>query len=407
MLDKHLLIVTSIFPYPLNSGGAQAQFHMINALRKEIHISFAYMPRNLKDEKALREMWSDVTFHVYQKKRPSWLSRKYKKLITNLYRKIDRNKEVVNSALSHSFEAAIDYKFINFLQEVILENNIDIIQFEFANSLNIAFAFPDIKRIFVQHEIHFIRNSRFIKDFRSLSACNYYQFNMLKHQEIAAMNACNAIITLTDIDKNILIEEGVSSKVFVSPAVIPTPAEALPENYEFSNNLIFIGGEGHIPNYEGIMWFLDNVWDLVLVKSPDTSLSIMGQWRQRTKKKITKQYRNVIMTGYIPSITPYATNTIMIIPILTGSGMRMKIIEAANNGIPFITTGIGVEGLDFTNNEECYIESTKEKFAMKTIDLMTNKEVQLRFRGNAFNKIKEIYPTKKIINQRLDIYKQV
>lgn len=407
MLDKHLLIVTPVFPYPLNSGGAQAQYHMIDALRKEIHISFVYIPRKLKDENALKKKWPDVTFHAYQKRRPSWLIRKYRKIVTKLCNRAEQNRELINPFLTHSFENSIDYKFLDFLQEVIWKDNIDILQFEFANSLNIAFAFPDIKRIFVQHEIHFIRNSRFIKDSHSLSACNYYQFNMLKQQEITAMNACSAVITLTDIDRNILIKEGVSTTIFVSPAVIPAPAETLPVNYEFSNNLIFIGGEYHAPNYEGVMWFLDNVWDMIVSKYPNTSFSIIGKWRERTKKKITKQYKNVIMPGFISTISPYATHSIMIVPILTGSGMRMKIIEAANNGIPFITTQIGVEGLDFINNKDCYIENENENFARKTIELMSDRKKQIQFRESAFKKIKETYPTEELVNKRLEIYKQV
>ena len=165
------------------------------------------------------------------------------------------------------------------MQQVINEDDIEIIQFEFANSLNLAFAFPDIKRIYVQHEIHFIRNLRFIKDVKALSSQDYYQFNMLKQQELTAMNACTGIITLTETDKNILNEEGVIRPIFVSPAIIPSPAE-ISADYKFSNSLIFIGGDQHQPNYEGIMWFLDNVWNDILKEKPQTTLFIIGKWRK-------------------------------------------------------------------------------------------------------------------------------
>lgn len=407
MLNKKLLIVTSVFPYPLNSGGAQAQFHMIDRLRARMNISLAYVPRKIGNEEALKQLWPDVNFHAYRKQRPNWLGRKYKKIITKLYRKIDHNKAMVSPHLAHSYENAIDYGFIDFLQQVIQKDKIGIIQFEFADSLNIAYAFPHIKRIFVQHEIHFIRNLRLIKDISSLPAYDYYQYNMLKEQEIGAMNACDAIITLTEVDKEILISEGVTSNIFVSPAIIPMTGEALPTDYKFSNKLIFIGGDGHHPNYEGVMWFLDNVWERILEEKPETSLYIIGKWRGRTKRKIAKQYKNVHMPGFVPSITPYITQAIMIVPILTGSGMRMKIIEAANNGIPFITTEVGVEGLNFINNKDCYIENEVESFAQQTIKLMNSRNLQLSFRENAFIKIKELFPIEKMIKQRLDVYDKV
>ena len=55
MSKKNILITTSVFPYPLNSGGAQAQYHMINALRKKMQISFAYVSTNIKNETALKK----------------------------------------------------------------------------------------------------------------------------------------------------------------------------------------------------------------------------------------------------------------------------------------------------------------------------------------------------------------
>ena len=60
MSKKNILITTSVFPYPLNSGGAQAQSHMINALRKKMQISFAYVSTNIKNETALKKEWPDV-----------------------------------------------------------------------------------------------------------------------------------------------------------------------------------------------------------------------------------------------------------------------------------------------------------------------------------------------------------
>ncbi len=402
---KNILIVTSVFPLPLNSGGAQAQYHMIDRSRKQMNISLAYLTANEKEEEKLKKQWPEVSFCRYRTKRPFLPVRKYIKQITGLYKKLDlQNRKIINPALTHSFEANINYGFINFLEEIIKKNNIEIIQLEFADNLNLAYAFPDIKKIFLQHEIHFIRNMRFIKDPALLPACDYYQYNMLKQQEITAMNACDTVVTLTDTDKKILEKEGVKTKISVSPAIIPASCDHLPENYDYSGNIIFIGGESHQPNSEGVFWFLNNVWNNILEKKPASRLIIIGKWRKRTRKKIETEYKNVKMAGFVPSLSVYAQNSIMIVPILTGSGMRMKIIESANNGIPFITTAVGVEGLDFANNRECYIENTPGEFAAGTIKLIDDRHTQLLFRENAFKKINELYPAEELFNKRLSIY---
>lgn len=408
MYNKKILIITPYFPYPINSGGAQAQFHMIDALRNEFNISFAFIsPRHKKHEEQLQELWPNVTFYAYKGEKQNWLYKRIKNLLKRLNSWPDKSKHIINPILSHSFEEAIDYQFIDFLQNIINEENIEIVQFEFAEYLNLAYAFQNVKKIFIQHEIHFIRNSRFLKDIQSLQPHDFYQFNMLKQQEIAAMNACHAIITLTQTDKEILQKENIKTNIFVSPAIIPSPYAYLPKDFQFNNKLIFLGGDGHRPNYEGFLWFLDNIWRQLSKDIPNIKVLAIGKWRTKHRKSIHKRYINVEMLGYVEDIKPYLQNAIMIVPILTGSGMRMKIIDAANNGTPFITTQIGVEGLNFTNNQDCFIVNNSEDFSSKLIELITNKSLQFKFRDNAFNKIKELYPTKKLVQIRSNIYKQI
>lgn len=408
MSGKKILIVTSVFPYPLNSGGAQAQFHMIDRLRKEMSVSLAFISDSPENERELKALWPDVTFYGYQGRIPGFFLRKYKKIISRLYAKLDTCKEsLINPVLSHSFEKKLNYGFIDFLQKIIENHKIEIIQFEFAEQLNLAFGFPDVKRVFVQHEIHFIRNLRFIKDPELLPPHDYYKFNMLKQQELTCMNACDAVITLTETDKGILQKEGVTVPVFVSPAIIPAPDTVLPEDYKYAGNIIFIGGEQHHPNYEGVMWFLSQVWNRVLSERPDTRLILIGKWTRKTQAQICRNYKNICMPGFVPSLTPYQTASIMIIPILTGSGMRMKIIEAANRGIPFVTTTVGVEGMDFINNQDCYIADAPEAFAQKITGLAGNEQAQWLFRENAFRKISELYSPDALFRQRLQVYESL
>lgn len=408
MNNKNILIITPYFPYPINSGGAQAQFHMINALREEFNISFAFVsPRHKKHEQQLQKLWSNVTFYPYKGEKTNWLYKRAMKMLKKLHSWPDKGKHIINPVLSHSFEEAIDYQFIDFLQNIIKKEKIEIVQFEFAEYLNLAYAFQDVKKIFIQHEIHFIRNLRFLKDIHSLQAHDFYQFNMLKQQEIAAMNACHAIITLTQTDKDILQKENVTTNIFISPAVIPSPYECLPQHFQFKNKIIFLGGDGHKPNYEGFLWFLETIWKKMSPDIPHIKVQAIGKWRTKHKKYIQNKYTNVEMLGYVEDIKPYLQHAIMIVPILTGSGMRMKIIDAANNGTPFITTQIGVEGLDFIDNKDCFIVNSSEDFSLKLAELITNESLQLKFRDNAFYKIKKLYPTNKLIQTRSNIYKQL
>lgn len=408
MQKENVLIVTPYFPYPITSGGAQAQFHMIDHLRKQCQITLAYIPTRDGNDKVLQEMWSEVKFCPFEVLRETWLMRKKRQLTRLLgLNSVKDGMEILNPALVHSFEGGVNYRFLNFLEEIIRTSKINIVQFEFAEFLNMAFAFPDVKRVFVQHEIHFIRNQRFIRDLNTLPASDRYQFNMLKQQEITAMNNCHAVIVLTEIDKHILEEEHVTVPILVSPAIIPSPVDELPDQFDFNEKLVFLGGSTHMPNYEGVMWFLENVWAGVLKEYPLMRLQIIGKWKKRIINRIKDKFENIDFLGYVPILDPYLSNSIMIIPILSGSGMRMKIIDAANNGTPFITTRVGVEGLDFEHYKDCFIADDADDFTRRLLELATDRQMQLLFRKNAFDRMKKSYSTEALLKKRLDCYRTV
>lgn len=412
MIKEKILIVTPYFPYPINSGGAQAQFHMINYLRKYIQISlaFTYTPTTQEKDyqKELQEMWPDVAFYPFAIHRKKFLFRKCRQLLRSLNSwPEEEDRDMVNPELTMSFDENVNYKFIDYLGKIIKSNGIKLVQFEFPKFQNMVYAFPNIKRVFVQHEIQFVRNLRFLKSLDNLSSCDSYQYNMLKCTEMSAMRSCDAIIVLTEIDKQVLVKEEVTTPIFVSPAIIPIPNQGETRDFQFCNKLVFLGSSDHKPNLEGIMWFLENTWKHILQQRPSTQLQIIGKWQHRYIDKITANYKNVELTGYVPSIEPYIKNAIMIVPILTGSGMRMKIIDAANYGIPFVTTQVGVEGLDFKDNLDCFIENDPILFAEKTLKLMEDNYLQKKFSDNAFEKIKSIYPTNELLEKRLSIYQEL
>ena len=412
MSKENILIVTPYLPYPIDSGGAQAQFHMIDYLRKEVNISlaFTYYPsQGMEDNiEKLQSLWPDVQFFPFFIKRQNFWYRKCRQVLTNLNRwHENESRDLVNHLLATSFDENFPYSFIDYIGSIIKQNKIDLVQFEFSKFQNMVFGFPEVKRIFIQHEIQFIRNERFMKDKDLISTCDTYQMRMLKATEIAAMESCDAVVVLTEVDKEILEKEGLKVPLYVSPAVIPLPDHRLADHYTFHDKLIFLGSSNHHPNYEGVMWFLENVWDKILAARPKTKLEIIGQWRHRYMDEIKKNYRQVSFTGFVPSIEPHLEGAIMIVPIQTGSGMRMKILDAVNNGVPFITTSVGVEGLDFRNDEDCYIANKPEEFANCTLELMGSEEKQQAFRQHALVRIKEILPTEELLKKRLNVYKKL
>ena len=173
--------------------------------------------------------------------------------------------------------------------------------------------------------------------------------------------------------------------------------------YNFKNKLFFLGGDEHFPNKEGITWFLDNCWAKLNVENPGLTLHIIGNWSDESKTKYSN-HKNIIFLGFVDSLTDVLKDGIFIVPIRIGSGMRMKIIDAVLNGVPFVTTTIGVEGLNFENQIDCLIGDSYSDFSACIQTLIYNPNLAVQLVNNARETLFAKYSYERLITIRKDFY---
>ena len=131
-------------------------------------------------------------------------------------------------------------------------------------------------------------------------------------------------------------------------------------NYQ-CNNLFFLGSMDWYPNQEGIVWFLDNVWEAIHQKHPDLTFRIAGrnipaQWKQFN-------YSGVEIVGEVESAVDFLEeNGVLVVPLWSGSGVRIKIIEAMAVGKVIITTSIGLEGINAIHKKHVLLADTANEF---------------------------------------------
>lgn len=269
-----------------------------------------------------------------------------------------------------------------------------------------VYAIPNtVKKVFIQHEIQYIAKERLIQQ-REYPSSVRYLATMQRIQEINALNEYDQVITMTDIDKNILMCDGVRAPISASPSFIPLPDNIAYKECERSS-ICFIGGSGHNPNLNGVTWFLDNVWSLILKENPNFTFKIIGKWDEKIKTEYQKKYRNLFFCGFVDNLAMVISECIMVIPILIGSGIRMKILESVNFYSPFVTTTVGVEGLDFINGKECIIADEPQAFATGVLKIATDKVLQHNLTKAAHEKLMEMYSPEVSVQRRLNIYNEM
>lgn len=403
---KSILIITSFLPYPIRSGGDQAQFNMIEALRKRYKIGIVF-PLNrdnrTADVEALSSLWPEVRLFPFPLYRQyihlPFLIHKAKKF---LYRKFlpFRKMSIILDALDHT-DFLTSKSYLRFVNQSIAETKPDLIQVEFIQNLNIGKYLPEgIKKIFVHHELGFVITERALENM-SLTERQEKRKELKKRQEIARLNQYDGIVTLTEIDKNVLENSGVIRPIFVSPAAVNTKEMA----YEgWNGNLVFVGGYGHHPNQEGVDWFLSEVVPCInWGEFPQTRLVIIGMGWPLSYERDHSGLQ-VQLLGYVDDLSEHAAHGIMIVPILTGSGMRMKILDAAAMSVPFVSTTVGAEGLDFFDGDSCLIGDGAENFAEALSKLMTDDMLRKVMAANGHQLYLEKYSLRALVRKREVIY---
>ena len=398
------LITLPWMPYPATDGGKQGSFNMLMELQNMIDITLIYpvfFKKQMACQYLLEKQLPQVKVYPFE-------YYKNKDGIKSQYSLFRLHRIITRKFLKQPYLATPIYKdaYIDFVNEIIKKERIDIVQNEYFEQLYMVYAIPNtVKKVFIQHEIQYIAKERLIQQ-REYPSSVRYLATMQRIQEINALNEYDQVITMTDIDKNILMCDGVRAPISASPSFIPLPDNIAYKECERSS-ICFIGGSGHNPNLNGVTWFLDNVWSLILKENPNFTFKIIGKWDEKIKTEYQKKYRNLFFCGFVDNLAMVISECIMVIPILIGSGIRMKILESVNFYSPFVTTTVGVEGLDFINGKECIIADEPQAFATGVLKIATDKVLQHNLTKAAHEKLMEMYSPEASVQRRLNIYNEM
>ena len=151
-------------------------------------------------------------------------------------------------------------------------------------------------------------------------------------------------------------EQDIMQKAFPDKPIRNIPLyiyEDLPQdiNRDFSDrhDLLYVGGFGHPPNVDAVLWFAENVFPKVLERIPDIKWHVVGGKEPEKIKELNNEH--IIIEGFMPDEDLhrlYHTCRLAVVPLRYGAGVKGKVVESAYFQIPLVTTSIGAEGIDAT-----------------------------------------------------------
>lgn len=186
------------------------------------------------------------------------------------------------------------------------------------------------------------------------------------------------------------------------------------DNYELEDDFIasdkpslcHIGSMNWSPNIEGIEWFLDDVWPLIHEAHPDLEFTVAGHGTP--DHLMQRKDANVKFVGTVPDANEFMLDhELMIVPLLSGSGIRVKIVEAMALGRVVITTSVGAEGLSVENGKHLFIADTPEEYLSVINKCIQTPDLCTIISENARGFISLHHNNELITDKLLDFYHQV
>ena len=227
----------------------------------------------------------------------------------------------------------------------------------------------------------------------------------LKEYELNALETVDGIAAITRKDAAFF-------RKYSSKPVIDIPYGVYPEQftpkYEIEGKPKFyhIGSMNWMPNEEGIRWFIDEVLPKTVEKVPDFVYHLAG--RNMPEWLTSMKDPHVDVVGEVPDAKEFVTNhDVAIVPLLSGSGIRIKIIESMALGKTVITTRVGAEGILYDEEVNIIIAENKAKMVEAIRSLNENPETAVRIGQAARKLVEETYDNRKIIARLLMFYEQI
>ena len=245
--------------------------------------------------------------------------------------------------------------------------------------------FPESKTIFDMIDIHHLRYQRALmvnpnnKKYKR-------RFKRYYKNEKKAAQLVDIVIPISE-DEAIYMHTftpGIKTLVISNIHYVKINIDSVPD-FESRKDILFIGSTHH-PNIDAVNFLKDDILPLVWHKYPDLKLNVIGDLKNSFTDPL---HPNIILHGYIQDITPqFLTHKMMVAPLRYGAGVKGKIGQAFEYGLPVVTSSTGAEGMYLKHNKNALLADDAAEFAEHIIKLLSDKQTWQTLKGNSAESLK-------------------
>ena len=380
-----LLVLSPVFPFPLIAGGRIRIFNLLKRLSSHYDITLLTLIDPRENTKANKEALSFldrlIVIPTSQQRIAQFLRIFFYSPLVFLGYPLEvivKRSNGLLRELRHVLE-------VEQFQSVIVEYT-QCIQYmkPILNSGSPA--------VLVEHDIAYISLRRRAAVHRGFWGMIWrWEAAMIEQYEKKGWKNFNRIIAMSEIDRAEILKQVSTKQVDVIPNGVDIENLSVTEEGD-KPIIVFVGWMRHLPNRDGLAWFLNEVWPAIREKHNTVRFHIVGKGLPEDIRQMVDLDDRVDYVGYVRNIEDYVGKAwVSVVPIRIGSGSRLKILESMALGTPVVTTTIGCEGIVARDNEEVLISDSQSEFAQKVLWLLDDRDRRKRLVARARELVEQQY----------------
>lgn len=394
-----ILTLYNRIPFPLRDGGALAVYSMLENLRRaghELELLCLNPSRNFINSGDI----PDQLFHQYR----------LGTVVVNT--EISWQGALLNLFSSQPYNTTRFYSkaFVKLLESRLQEKSYDLVVLE---ACFMGVYLSDLRRLGVKnivlraHNIDHLLWERIARGEKQPLKKLYlsWQAARFKRYELALAQQVNGLVPISAVDANYFKTLGIHKPLHASPMGMNLPEQAVKAENQLQQ-LGFIGTFDWLPNQEGVGWFLSKCWPLVQQKKPSLQFHLAGRKMPYAFQSMHQQ--GVIVFGEVPDADAFLRSLqLFIVPLLSGSGIRIKLLQAMALGLPIVSTSVGAEGIPVVNGTHLLLADTPEAFADAIVLLAADPEYAYQLGAAARKLIAEAFDNEQLARELSAFYRDL
>ncbi len=366
------LKILFVSPYPIcppTHGGGLFMYYTLRELSRSCEVHALVMldyADELKANQELLRYCKTVEFHV---------------------RTTDPNPHL-GSSLPHAAHEFYSPQVNWLIERQTLLHGIDVIQLEYTSMGQYARHFKRIVCALFEHDVYFQSIARALPFMKSPATLLKARFEYLRAVffELRLLPRFDQIQVCTEENKTYLQSflPALAPKISAGMrAGIDTTLYPFPGGPRKPFTMLFLGGFRHTPNLVALEWFASFVLPRIVAEIPQARLLVAGA-EPPPRHAFPDPANAIELLGFVSDIQPlFSSCAVFVCPVLSGSGVRVKLLEAFASGIPVVSTRPGAEGLARNDGEFCGLADDPAAFAARVVELFRNSQAVAQMAARA------------------------